>query len=313
MTPILIHGMILGMTVGSLVDYLKTQSEKGVSHVYLSQAARDAVRSAIKVNKVSPKAMVAEVPKGNERPAPGLSERKGIEVKSRTAPVPQVKAQVVPPSSVEIAIPSGDKASQMSALKQQAEHWPPAQSLGTLRQRLVFSSGSLDAELMIVGDAPGFDDEMTKEPFAGKAGHKLNQILKAMTLQRSDLYLTNLCKFRPSSPRQTTNVRKPSEQEIASCLPLLKKEIEIVKPKCILALGATATQALLQQESASIAALRGTWQSFGGIPVLPSFHPVYLLRNANDAVAKRKLWEDMLMVMEFLQIPISEKQRGFFK
>ena len=280
--------MIHGMTVGSLVNYLKTQSEKGVSHVYLSQAARDAVRSAIKANKPQPKESVAQAPRESQRASPVLRDPKSVDVKSRevTVPTPQIKAQVVPPSSVEIIIPSGDKATQMSALKQQAEDWPPAQSLSTLRQRLVFSSGSLDAELMIVGDAPGFDDEMTKMPFAGKAGQKLNQILKAMTLQRDSLYLTNLCKFRPSSPRQTTNVRKPSEQEIASCLPLLKKEIEIVKPKCILALGATATQALLQQESASIAALRGTWQSFEGIPVLPSFHPVYLLRNANDTTAK---------------------------
>ena len=299
------------MTVGVLVDYLKTQSKKGVSHVYLSQEARDAVRSAIKAQKkVAPQ---PAPPTG--APAPLITARPVTAASAPPARTPVAKPTpqtVVAPDSVNLSLPAGEPAAQLAALKKLAHTWPPAQSLGTLKSRLVFSAGAAKAEIMIIGDAPGFDEETTQIPFTGKAGQKLDQILRAMTLNRNDLYLTNLCKFRPHSPRQTTDIRKPSAQEIAACMPLLKKEIEIVKPKCIIALGATTAKALLPNATESIADLRGTWQEFEGVALLPTFHPTYLLRNTNNASAKRKLWLDMIAVMERMEIPISQKQRNFF-
>lgn len=309
------------MTVGALVDYLKTQSEKGVNHVYLSQAARDAIRTAIQVNKNNPSASAPPSPPSAleaKRPTLAVKPTPRPEPRPREprvrvdAPAPPSRSSVVAPGSVAIQVPDGNQTEQLAALAKQAESWAPAHSLGTLRQRLVFSAGNPNADLMIIGDAPGFDDEMTRVPFAGKAGQKLDKILKAMTLKRDDLYLTNICKFRPLKSRQTTDNRKPTAQEMSAFLPLLRKEIEIVQPKCILVLGASATEALLGASPASVASLRGTWQKYMDLPVLPSFHPTYLLRNESNTSAKRMLWEDMLLVMAQVGIEISDKQRGYF-
>jgi len=214
---------------------------------------------------------------------------------------------------VTIPLTGSTPAEQLQSLNGYAKDWPPATSLRTLRQKPIFGTGAPHAELMIIGDAPGFDEEMRGEPFVGKGGQKLTQILKAMKLQRQDLYITNICKFRPAVARQTTNSRKPSQEEMAACMPLLLKEIEIVQPKCIVALGAPAAMTLLPEHKDSIAKLLGEWQSFNGIPLRLSYHPDFLLRNEQNLSAKRKLWEDMLAVMEHLSLPISEKQRSFFK
>ena len=303
------------MTVGILVDYLKTQSEKGMSHVYLSQDARDAVRSAIQSNKTKAIRSTGEIKERETSLKTQLSTEPSLPAQTsqpNSNPPPPNSREVILPESISISLPEGPKKDQLTALRNVAETWAPAHSLGTLRDRLVFSAGSPDADLMIIGDAPGFDDEMTRTPFTGVAGQKLDKILKAMTLDRESIYLSNICKYRPKSARQTTDNRKPSSHEIAACLPLIKKEIEIVTPKCILVLGATATEALFGESSSDIASLRGTWQEYMNIVTLPSFHPNYLLRNESDVSAKRKLWEDMLLVMERLNVPISDKQRGYF-
>jgi len=275
------------MTVGTLVDYLKTQSEKGVSHVYLSQDARDAVRSAIQSNKTKAIRPTGEVKERATSLKTQLSTEPSLPTQTsqpNSNPPPPNSREVILPESISISLPEGPKKDQLTALRDVAKTWAPAHSLGTLRDRLVFSAGR----------------------------QKLDKILKAMTLDRESIYLSNICKYRPKSARQTTDNRKPSSHEIAACLPLIKKEIEIVKPKCILVLGATATEALFGESSSDIASLRGTWQEYMNIVTLPSFHPNYLLRNESDVSAKRKLWEDMLLVMERLNVPISDKQRGYF-
>ncbi len=159
---------------------------------------------------------------------------------------------------------------------------PPAPAM---RQTMVFATGNPDARLMLVGEAPGHEEERKREPFVGPAGQKLTDILKAMGLSRDEVYLSNIVKFRPSTPRQTTNNRKPSPEEMAACLPFIRAEVEIIRPECIIALGGTAAEGL---------------------------HPSFLLRSQADLTTKRQLWEDMLSVMERLDMEISEKQRGFF-
>jgi DNA polymerase len=196
-------------------------------------------------------------------------------------------------------------------LRAQAENWAPARSLGTLRGTMVFATGNPDARIMLVGEAPGYEEEKKREPFVGPAGQKLTDILKAMGLAREEVYISNIVKFRPVTPRQTTNNRKPTLEEMASCLPFIRAEVEIVKPECIIALGGTAAEGLLGLNG-SVGSMRGSWHEFGGIPVRVTYHPSYLLRSQSDLATKRQVWEDMLAVMERLGMPISDKQRGFF-
>ncbi|NNC89461.1 MAG: uracil-DNA glycosylase, partial [Akkermansiaceae bacterium] len=200
---------------------------------------------------------------------------------------------------------------QLASLRARAETWEAARSLGTLRDTMVFATGSPEADLMLVGEAPGFEEERRREPFVGKAGQKLDQILKAMGLDRGGVYISNICKFRPAMKGQTTNNRKPTREEMDACLPFVRAEIGIVQPKCIVALGATAAQGLLES-SEGVGRLRGSWHTFENIPLRVTYHPSYLLHNDTAKEEKRKVWEDMLTVMEKLGMPVSEKQRGFF-
>ncbi len=295
------------MTVGTLIDYLKAQQEKGVSHVYLDSIAKNTIRNEI-VTLRTPKPVKEERPPVRRTLEAVEPERSVIPSQAESAPT-----SVIDPASITLSLPAGDKAAQISYLKSQAQEWTPAKSLGTLRPKMIFSVGTPESNIVIVGDSPGFEEELKQEPFVGKAGQKLDAILKAMKLKREELYITNICKFRPSLPGQTMNNRKPDTQEIASCMPLFIKELGIIKPKCILALGATAAEALTNQQNTPVGRMRGQWYDFQGIPLRVTYHPSYLLRNENNLTEKRKLWEDMLAVMEHLELPISEKQKGYFK
>jgi uracil-DNA glycosylase len=164
---------------------------------------------------------------------------------------------------------------------------------------------------MFVGEAPGYQEERLKEPFVGPAGQKLTDILKAMGLTREQVYLSNIVKFRPAMAGQTTNNRPPSDDEMASCQPFIRAEVSVVRPSCIIALGGTAAKGLLNRD-ATVAELRGSWHDFAGVPVRVTYHPSYLLRGTSGNDDKRKVWEDMLAVMELLAMRISEKQRGYF-
>ena len=175
---------------------------------------------------------------------------------------------------------------------------------------MVFSTGNPQADIMLVGEAPGYDEERLQEPFVGKAGQRLNDILRAMGIERKETYISNIVKFRPAMPNQTTNNRKPSPEEMASCMPFIEQEVKIVQPKVIIALGGTAAQALLNCELA-VSRMRGQFHTYQNIPLRVTYHPSYILHNGQTS-EKRKLWEDMLEVMKFLNIPISEKQQSFF-
>jgi len=164
---------------------------------------------------------------------------------------------------------------------------------------------------MLIGDAPGHNEEKEAEPFVGPAGQKLNDILKAMGVSREEVYISNLVKFRPSMPRQTTNNRKPSPEEMAACLPLVMAEISIVQPTLIIALGGTVAEGLLGLDG-KISEMREKWHDLSGIPVRVTYHPSYLLQSGGSNQVKRSLWEDMLAAMEKLDLPISEKQKSFF-
>ncbi|MFM2198481.1 MAG: hypothetical protein RLZZ505_1913 [Verrucomicrobiota bacterium] len=266
--------------VDSLIDFLQAEQARGRSHIFLDDSARDGLRELYIRMRRPPAATAAPV-----EPA---------------APVTQ-----------DAVVSGSGKAEQLAGLRKQAERWAPAMALGTLREKMVFATGNPDAAIMLVGEAPGYNEEKEGEPFVGPAGQKLNDILKAMGLKREDVYISNLVKFRPSLPKQTTNNRKPTPEEMAACLPLVMAEISVVQPKLIIALGGTAAEGLLGLEG-TVGSMRGKWHEVSGIPARVTYHPSYLLQSGGSNDVKRALWEDMLAAMERLGMPISDKQRGYF-
>ena len=174
-------------------------------------------------------------------------------------------------------------------------------SLCKTRHNIVFGSGNPKAELMFIGEAPGEDEDLQGLPFVGKAGQLLTKIIEAMGLQRSGVYIANILKCRPP------NNRAPLPAEIEECEDILKKQIDIIKPKIICTLGKFASQTLLRTET-TISALRGNFKEYNGIKLMPTFHPAYLLRNPND---KKLVWLDMKKIMKELKLscPSSPKSR----
>ena len=160
------------------------------------------------------------------------------------------------------------------------------------RTHVVFGVGNPNAKLMFVGEGPGRDEDLKGEPFVGRAGQLLTDIItKGMALAREDVYIANVVKCRPPQNRN------PEADEVASCEPFLKKQIELIRPEIIVALGKFAVQTLLQSK-VPITRLRGNWHTYMGIKLMPTFHPAYLLRNPAD---KKLVWEDIKKVMKEMQ------------
>jgi DNA polymerase len=203
-----------------------------------------------------------------------------------------------------------DKAAAFAALRERALACVKCPHLASSRKNVAFGVGSIDAQLMFVGEAPGADEDEQGEPFVGKAGQLLTKIIQATGLSRADVYIANILKCRPDTPGQSAGNRKPTSDEMATCIPYLHEQIDLIRPKIIVALGATAVDGLLGK-TLGITKLRGTWKTYRGTPLMPTYHPAYLLRNQAMS-EKRKVWEDMLAVMEKLEMPISEKQRNYF-
>ena len=203
-----------------------------------------------------------------------------------------------------------EKAAAFAALRERALSCVKCPHLASSRKNVVFGVGSIDAQLMFVGEAPGADEDEQCEPFVGRAGQLLTKIIQATGLSRADVYIANILKCRPDTPGQSAGNRKPTPDEMATCIPYLHEQIDLIRPKVIVALGATAVDGLLGK-NIGITKLRGNWQTYRGTPLMPTFHPSYLLRNQAMS-EKRKVWEDMLAVMEKLGMPASEKQRNYF-
>lgn len=163
-------------------------------------------------------------------------------------------------------------------------------SLSKTRTHVVFGKGNVNAELMFVGEAPGFDEDVQGEPFVGLAGQLLTKIIQAMGYSRNEVYIANVLKCRPP------NNRSPQQDEIESCRPYLDAQIRKIQPKVIVALGAFAAQTLLKTDK-KISGLRGFFHDLNGIQLMPTYHPAYLLRNPAE---KKSVWEDMKIVMAAL-------------
>jgi uracil-DNA glycosylase len=161
------------------------------------------------------------------------------------------------------------------------------------RTQIVFGVGNPHASLVFVGEAPGADEDAQGEPFVGRAGQLLTKIIEAMGLHRQDVYICNIIKCRPP------NNRTPETEEIVACQPFLLQQLRVIAPKFICALGGPAAQTLLQTKE-PISRLRGRFHDFHGIPLLPTFHPAFLLRNPNE---KKTVWEDMKLLVRHMQQP----------
>jgi DNA polymerase len=203
-----------------------------------------------------------------------------------------------------------DKAALLAPIQARVAVCKKCPHLARSRTQTVFGVGNPDAELMFVGEAPGADEDAQGEPFVGRAGQLLTKIITAMGFSRGDVYIANVLKCRPDMPRGSFGNRPPTPEEMQTCLPYLAEQIEIIRPKVMVALGATAVEGLLGTR-APMHAMRGRWHSHHETPLMITYHPSYLLRNQAPA-EKRKVWEDMLQVLERLDRPITEKQRRFF-
>jgi DNA polymerase len=224
------------------------------------------------------------------------------------APIPPTPL-VLPLASAPRVAPA-EKAQAFEALRARALACLRCPHLVAARRNVVFGVGDINASLLFVGEAPGADEDAQAEPFVGLAGQLLTRIIQTMGLSRQTVYIANILKCRPDTPGQASGNRPPTEEEMETCLPYLLEQIDLIQPKVIVALGATALKGLLHYK-AGISKVRGQWLEFRGIPTMPTYHPAYLLRN-QALSEKRKVWEDMLKVMERLGLPISDKQRGYF-
>jgi DNA polymerase len=278
------------------IQHLENLKTRGVRHVAV---APETLRA------------LAQPPPKNSAP---VSKTETVSpMKISAAPAPSEFPRALPmETQSQIANPKSpvEKSAAFAELQKRALACVKCPHLASSRKNVVFGVGSLDAQLMFVGEAPGADEDEQGEPFVGKAGQLLTKIISATGLSRADVYIANILKCRPDTPGETSGNRKPTPEEMQTCIPYLHEQIDLIRPKVIVALGATAVEGLLGK-TLGITKLRGHWQTYRGTPLMPTYHPAYLLRNQAMS-EKRRVWEDMLAVMEKLGMPISEKQRNYF-
>jgi DNA polymerase len=304
------------------IQHLEGLKSRGVRHVAITPDTLRALAQPAKLPIAKAPAPVAPVSDpagtaftkqtGPEASAP-MSARKIISqpLTSQSLVTSAATKVEAPAPPTILHLPSSTaKAAAFDALRERAMSCVKCPHLAASRKNVVFGVGNIDSPLMFVGEAPGADEDEQGEPFVGKAGQLLTRIIEAMGLKRSDVYIANILKCRPDTPGQSAGNRKPRPEEMETCIPYLHEQIDLIKPKVLVALGATAVEGLLGKTQ-GITKLRGHWQEYRGTPLMPTYHPAYLLRNQAMG-EKRRVWEDMLQVMEKLEMPISAKQKNFF-
>lgn len=253
------------------------------------------------------------VPTKSAAAAPAAPDRVLGVAPSRTPALPE------PPP---ITLPEGDKRVRWAALREIVLNDSVCRSHIFAGKKVVFGVGSVEASIMFVGEAPGADEEDLGEPFVGRAGQLLNRMIKAMGLERGQVYIGNILNWRPEMPRNSdgsqTGNRPPTAAEMAYCLPFIRAQIALIQPRVLVALGKTAVDGLLGADRfKSMGAARGAWHTYADTPLRATYHPSYLLRqegltSASARKIKRDAWEDLLQVMELAGLPISDKQQKYF-
>jgi DNA polymerase len=288
-----------------LLEELKRQKAAGVRRVSISDDSLASLKS-LAGSPVAPAA--APVPAA-ARPAPSAAPvRPAAPVPAAPKPAVVVAAPPIPDAPI-FTLPAGTKAERMQALRQLVAACAETRKHLTGAHQPLLGHGSLDAKVVFVGEAPSLEEMEAGRAFAGASGELLQKILGAAAISASDYYLAPVMVWRPEPPTQYGK-RPPTARELAFNLPYLRAQIDVVAPRIVVALGAQAFEAL-HGRTPSITQARGQWFDLAGVPLMPTYHPNYLLHNPS-ASAKRAVWEDFLLAMEKLGLPISEKQRGFF-
>jgi DNA polymerase len=291
------------------IQHLENLKSRGVRHVAVAPETLRALAQP------AAKAAVSQFPfsKNNPTATPASTTETAISMPPKKMPAsvqPEISTAPAVHSALRTPHSAIEKAAAFAALRERALACVKCPHLAAARKSVVFGVGNIDAQLMFVGEAPGADEDEQGEPFVGRAGQLLTKIIQATGLERKDVYIANILKCRPDTPGQSAGNRPPTPEERATCIPYLQEQIDLIQPKAIVALGATAVEGLLGK-TLGITKLRGHWQTYRGTPLMPTYHPAYLLRNQAMS-EKRKVWEDILQVMEKLEMPISTKQRNFF-
>lgn len=237
----------------------------------------------------------------------------------KRAPVAARAAEVVARATARVEVAANDPLGMLRVEVLACQKCP---HLAESRTQVVFGVGNPHADLMFVGEAPGADEDRVGEPFVGRAGQLLTRIIETMGLSRDRVFIGNVLKCRPDMESGKSGNRPPTPSEMQTCLPYLLEQIRIIRPKVIVALGRVAMEGLFGP-GISISSALGVWHNLkvpagagGGeefeVPVMPTYHPAYLLRNQAPS-EKVKVWKTMLQVMERMEMPISEKQRNYFR
>lgn len=232
----------------------------------------------------------------------GLSLEPAAAAILEPSPAQPVSAQLEPQQDVRQ--PDSAPAEKQETLEQIRKNLGDCQrcKLGATRNKLVFGAGNPKARLVFVGEGPGADEDQQGEPFVGDAGKMLNRIISAMGLQREEVYICNVVKCRPPQNRN------PEKDEIAACSPFLLRQLHSIKPEVIVALGTFAAQTVLGSKE-PISRLRGKFHDFHGVPLMPTYHPSYLLRSGGNSDSFWTVWDDMTQVLRLLKLPVPEKSR----
>lgn len=303
----------------ALTDELRRLKASGVKTVSVSEGSLVRLRRLVLARQPAAVAKTAEPLQTEAQPSPPAGEPR-IEVSTLRQPA-NTAPRLLPPPPV-VALPPGDKPARWQVLREQVLNHPVCQAHVRPGKKVVFGVGNLDARILFVGEAPGAEEEVQGEPFIGPAGQLLTKMIRAMGLERADVYIGNIMNWRPELPLhggdpQVGN-REPTPEEMAFCLPFITAQIDVVSPALIVALGATAARGLLGSHSfRNLGEVRGRWHDYHGRPLRVTYHPSYLLRKEVDGKiaaqrAKRAAWEDFLAVMERAVLPITDKQRAYF-
>ncbi len=264
-------------------QHLETARLLGVDFVPINARLSESARAPTAAAEVE-----VTIPPGPVQPSTGTSRPTLLfEAASPAQSVPQRSPQ--------------EKADALEALRTRHDETCSHCTTATAHTQTVFGEGAPDAELMFIGEAPGEHEDRTGRPFVGRAGRKLDEIIQAMGLARPDVYIANVLKSRPPANRT------PLPTEVEQCAAFLAEQIRIIQPKVIVGLGGPAVKWLLRT-SVGITKLRGQWDTFTdaevSVPVMPTFHPAYLLRNYTPDT-RGKVWSDMQQVMTYLQRPVA--------
>lgn len=306
-----------------ILEELRRLKEEGVTVLNVSDGALSQLRERARSLQSRGEKVEAAVPGDSQAPvtrAPSRFETAGSArlpdfnpepTAARKMTMKSVAAVEDLPPPPKVVLPAGEKQAQWDALREQVTVCPICNKYLKPECKVVFGEGNLDADILFVGEAPGAEEEESGRPFMGKAGELLTGMIRGMGLDREAVYITNVMNWRPPTATDTGN-RAPTRDEMEFCLPYLLAQIEIVRPKVLVALGNTAVSGLFGVDAKrKLKDVRGEWKEFKGVPTMITYHPSYLVRNGSRAV-KRTVWEDLLKVMEKIGLDVSDKQRGYF-